>query len=115
MKNTEAVSIIHVEDIPLTFGGGLDSWWQCACCQSRMLRSRIYKRSDRIRSETFHASAEQTPGRLNIFDFPDFKVMVDFAHNPEGFSGIGDFLKTINSLTTSASLQVPVTARMIRS
>ncbi|MBK7693401.1 MAG: hypothetical protein IPI30_03470 [Saprospiraceae bacterium] len=34
---------------------------------------------------------------LIFFDFPDFKVMVDFAHNPEGFSGIRDFLKTINS------------------
>jgi cyanophycin synthetase len=47
--------------------------------------------------KSFFPSVEQTPGRLNIYDFPNFKVMVDFAHNPEGFSGIRDFLSSIDS------------------
>jgi cyanophycin synthetase len=46
---------------------------------------------------TFIPSAAQTPGRMNIFDFKKFKVMIDFAHNPSGYLGIEDFLQNINS------------------
>jgi cyanophycin synthetase len=39
----------------------------------------------RVALKTFIPSAEQTPGRMNIFKFHDFEVMVDYAHNPDGF------------------------------
>jgi cyanophycin synthetase len=47
--------------------------------------------------ETFIPGAAQTPGRMNIFNFKKFKVMIDFAHNPVGYLGIEDFLTNINS------------------
>ena len=47
--------------------------------------------------ETFIPSAAQTPGRMNIFDFKEYKVMIDFAHNADGFKGIKEFLSTIDS------------------
>jgi cyanophycin synthetase len=34
---------------------------------------------------------------MNIFDFKDYKVMIDFAHNADGFKGIKEFLSTIDS------------------
>lgn len=46
---------------------------------------------------TFIPSAAQTPGRMNIFDFKKFKVMIDFAHNPSGYLGVEDFLSSIKS------------------
>lgn len=46
---------------------------------------------------TFIPSAAQTPGRMNIFDFKKFKVMIDFAHNPSGYLGVEDFLQSIKS------------------
>ncbi|MFW2136036.1 cyanophycin synthetase [Chryseobacterium sp. TY4] len=46
---------------------------------------------------TFIPSAQLTPGRLNIFKFKNFKVMIDFAHNPAGYEAIEDFLKNIES------------------
>jgi len=46
---------------------------------------------------SFLPSVEQTPGRMNLFDINDKKLLVDFAHNPDGFAGIRDFLKTIQS------------------
>ena len=46
---------------------------------------------------TFIPSAAQTPGRMNIFNFKRFKVMIDFAHNPAGYLGIEDFLQNIQS------------------
>lgn len=46
---------------------------------------------------TFIPSAKLTPGRLNIFKFKNFKVMIDFAHNPAGYIAIEDYLKNIES------------------
>jgi cyanophycin synthetase len=34
---------------------------------------------------TFIPSAAQTPGRMNIFEFSKFKVLIDFAHNPTSY------------------------------
>lgn len=47
--------------------------------------------------QTFIPSAAQTPGRLNIFEFRNFKVMIDFAHNPNGYLAIEEFLESIDS------------------
>ncbi|RNA62570.1 cyanophycin synthetase [Chryseobacterium nematophagum] len=46
---------------------------------------------------TFIPSAQLTPGRLNIFKFKNFKVLIDFAHNPSGYEAIEDYLKNIES------------------
>lgn len=41
---------------------------------------------------TFVPSPAQTPGRLNLFQFKKFQVVVDYAHNPHGFEALGRFL-----------------------
>jgi len=46
---------------------------------------------------TFIPSAQLTPGRLNVFNFKKFKVMIDFAHNPAGYEAIEDYLKNVES------------------
>ena len=42
---------------------------------------------------TFQMSAEQTPGRMNLFDLKDYQVLIDYAHNPHGFKAVGDFVR----------------------
>jgi cyanophycin synthetase len=51
----------------------------------------------RMSLETFIPSAAQTPGRMNIFNFKEFKVMIDFAHNKAGYLAIEDFLSNMDS------------------
>lgn len=46
---------------------------------------------------TFMPSPEKTPGRLNFFNFRNFDVIVDYAHNPAGLKALGDFIKNIDS------------------
>jgi cyanophycin synthetase len=46
---------------------------------------------------TFIPSAQLTPGRLNVFNFKNFKVLIDFAHNPSGYEAIEDYLKNVES------------------
>ena len=51
----------------------------------------------RLALETFIPSPSQTPGRMNIFQFKNFEVMIDYAHNPAGFEAIGKFIEKTNS------------------
>ena len=44
---------------------------------------------------TFVPGAAQTPGRLNLFQFKKFQVVVDYAHNPHGFEALGKVLSKI--------------------
>ena len=46
---------------------------------------------------TFIPSAALTPGRLNIFKFKKFNVLIDFAHNPAGYEAIEDYLKNVEA------------------
>lgn len=41
---------------------------------------------------TFNPSAEQTPGRMNLFDLGEYHVLVDYAHNPHGYEAVGSFV-----------------------
>jgi cyanophycin synthetase len=40
----------------------------------------------------FRADYATTPGRLNIFDDLPFRVILDFAHNPDGMRSICEFV-----------------------
>lgn len=43
--------------------------------------------------QTFTPSPAHTPGRMNLFRFKDFDVLLDYAHNPAGMEAIGQFLE----------------------
>lgn len=85
-------------NVPLTFGGRVSFMVQNVLAAT--LASYVYgfATEDIATSlETFIPSAAQTPGRMNIFDFKEYKVMIDFAHNADGFRGIKEFLSMVDS------------------
>lgn len=42
---------------------------------------------------TFKLSAEQTPGRMNLFNLGRSHVLLDYAHNPAGYEAVGGFVR----------------------
>lgn len=42
--------------------------------------------------QRFVSSFETTPGRMNVFDDLPFKIIMDFAHNPDGVRKISEFV-----------------------
>jgi cyanophycin synthetase len=46
--------------------------------------------------ETFIPSHAQTPGRMNVFNFQKFTVIIDYAHNPAGLQALGKFLEKVD-------------------
>ncbi len=87
-----------VTNVPLTFGGRVSFMIQNVLAATLATYVYGFTTQDIATSlETFIPSAAQTPGRMNIFDFKEYKVMIDFAHNADGFRGIKEFLSTIDS------------------
>jgi cyanophycin synthetase len=84
--------------VPLTLNG--KAKFMIANTLAATLASYLYgfKTDDiKISLNTFIPGAVQTPGRMNIFDFKKFKVMIDFAHNPSGYRGVEEYLESVES------------------
>jgi cyanophycin synthetase len=45
---------------------------------------------------TFKPSANQTPGRMNLFNLGDYHVLLDYAHNPHGYEAVAGFVRNWN-------------------
>ncbi|WP_298859830.1 cyanophycin synthetase [uncultured Gimesia sp.] len=54
---------------------------------------------DMIRNgiSTFHPSATQNPGRMNLIDFVTFKVIIDYGHNVPAIKALGAALPHIST------------------
>ncbi len=84
--------------VPITFGGKVSFMIYNVLAATLATYVYGFKIEDiRMPLETFIPSPAQTPGRMNIFNFKDFKVMIDFAHNPDGFNGIKQFLADVDA------------------
>ena len=90
--------VCKTTSIPLTFGGKVT--FMVSNVLAATLASYVYGftiEDIKTNLETFIPSASQTPGRMNIFDFKEYKVLIDFAHNADGFRGIKEFLSGVES------------------
>ncbi|RNI27999.1 cyanophycin synthetase [Rufibacter immobilis] len=97
-KNTYKIRVDRVADIPLTFGGRARFNIEnvlAATLAGYISRFEISEIKTALR--TFVPSPSKTPGRMNLFKFPTFEVLIDYAHNPAGMKGIADFLKNVDA------------------
>ncbi|MBD1385382.1 cyanophycin synthetase [Mucilaginibacter rigui] len=98
MKGDWKIRVQRTILIPLTFGGTVPFMIDNVMAATLATFLHGFKTEDiKMSLETFIPSAAQTPGRMNIFEFKDFRFMIDFAHNPDGYNGIKTFLSHIDS------------------
>ena len=82
-KGEWKIRVEKATHVPLTLGG--KAKFMIANALAATLASYLwgFKTEDiSLSLQTFIPSAAQTPGRMNIFEFKKFKVLIDFAHNP---------------------------------
>lgn len=97
-KGDWKIRIERVTQIPLTVGGKAKFMIANALAATLAGYLSGFNSEDLSLSlQTFIPSAAQTPGRMNIFNFKNFQVMIDFAHNPKGYMAIEDFLSNVDS------------------
>jgi len=88
--------IMRVEQIPLTYGGRATFMIKNVLAAVLAAHVRGISNQDiKAALETFIPSASQTPGRLNLFQFENFKVLLDYAHNPAGMKALKEFIETL--------------------
>lgn len=96
----EARALIKVKDIPISFGGIAQHNVQnslmaaaACCCQNVPLAS--------IRQGL--ATFEQNPGRLNMLPVSNFRVCIDYGHNPAGYQAL---INTIHRMAAARRIGV---------
>lgn len=97
-RGTWKMRIMKAKDIPLTYGGKATFMIQNVL--PAILASNIKGISIedmKAALETFIPSASQTPGRLNLFEFENFTILLDYAHNPSGMRALKQFTDTMEA------------------
>ena len=90
----EQIPVVNVENIPATFGGLLthnveNSLAATAAAWGLGISSEIINRA----LINFRCDEEQNPGRFNMYDVADFKVVVDYGHNFDGYKKVIEGLR----------------------
>ncbi|HEV7620533.1 MAG TPA: cyanophycin synthetase [Flavisolibacter sp.] len=89
------IPIEEVENIPICFGGKAE--FNIYNVLAATLASYVAGISTKNISKAvlnLKPTLENTPGRMNIFEFKKFTVIVDYAHNPHGLKALGKFIKS---------------------
>jgi cyanophycin synthetase len=97
-KGEWKIRVERAINVPLTLGGKAKFMIANALAATLAAYLQGFKTEDiSLALQTFIPSAAQTPGRMNIFDFKKFKVMIDFAHNAAGYMGVEDYLLSVTA------------------
>ena len=97
-KGNWKIRVDKIVNIPLTFSGKAIFMIQNILPAVLTGFIRNFSMEDiRLALETFIPSPVQTPGRMNMFQFKKYTVMVDYAHNPAGFQALAKFLEKIDA------------------
>lgn len=95
-RATLRIPLVHARQVPITFDG--KARFNIANALAAALAAfaaGIDMEEIRGGLTTFHPSPFQTPGRANIYEFHDFKVMIDYCHNPHAMGMVAPFLASM--------------------
>ncbi|GAA4399546.1 cyanophycin synthetase [Nibrella viscosa] len=98
LNGNERIRIEQATNIPLSFDG------KALFMIENVLAASLATYCQGIPTEliaeglrTFVPSDQNTPGRMNLFPFNDFTVLVDYAHNPHGLLALGGFIRQLGN------------------
>jgi len=107
-RSTLRIPLVHARQIPITFDGkarfnianALAASLSAFCAGIEL---------DDIRGglTTFHSTPFQAPGRANVYEFRDFKVMLDYCHNVHGMQQLGPFLQALKKARVLGVINSP--------
>ena len=98
LKGNWKLRVEKVVNIPLTFDGKATFMIQSILPATLCAYLQGFKVEEiKLALQTFIPGPATTPGRMNIFKFRNFEVLVDFAHNPDGFQAISNYLSKVNA------------------
>jgi cyanophycin synthetase len=96
-KGEWKMRIIKAVNVPLTFGGKATFMIQnvLPAALTGYIRGFTLD-SIKVALESFIPSPSQTPGRLNMFNFQNFQILLDYAHNPAGLRALKNMVEKLD-------------------
>ncbi|MDX1838780.1 cyanophycin synthetase [Legionella taurinensis] len=92
----EIITLQSLEDIPITHGGKASCMIQNALAATLAAVAMNFKKTDIAAwLTTFYPTPEMIPGRMNVYSFNQFKVMLDYCHNEAAFIELQKYLKQL--------------------
>ncbi len=93
-KGEWKIRVAKAINVPLTYGGKAAFMIQNVLPAVLAAYTQGISIEDiRVAIESFIPSPAQTPGRLNMFEFKDFNILLDYAHNAAGFRALQKFVE----------------------
>jgi cyanophycin synthetase len=98
LKGGWKIRVEKVTNIPLTFSGKAEFNIANVLGATLACYIRDFKTEDiRLALQTFVPSPAMTPGRMNMFHFKNYTVMLDYAHNTHGIQAIGKYVQSVDA------------------
>lgn len=108
LKGKWKVRVEKAVNIPLTYGGRAEFMIQNVLAATLACFVHGVSIEDiRVGLTTFNAGTAQTPGRLNFMEVGSCTVLMDYAHNPAGFSGLTKFISKLPNKYRTVIMTVP--------
>ncbi len=98
LSGTDKIFVAALSNIPITFNGKAD--FNVSNAMAAVLAAYLVGvNMEDIRTALLHfePSVALTPGRMNFFQFRNFSVIVDFAHNPHGMKAISKLVASFDA------------------
>lgn len=97
-QGNNIIPVEEVANIPITFQGMARFNIANALAASlAAYLSKISLPAIRCTLRNFQNTSDQAPGRMNLYPFNNFTLMLDYAHNPHGIAALGEFLKNMQA------------------
>lgn len=98
VKGEWKTRVCKIESVPLSFSGkAVPMIKNILAATLAAVCSNIKLEDIRSALKTFIPSPEFTPGRMNSFKFSNFEVMLDYAHNIDGFMEMKKYIDGVNA------------------
>ncbi len=92
-RGRAAFRVAEVRDVPITMAGNAQfNVANCLAAVAAAYAIGIPEEAARTALQTFDSSFTQNPGRLNVFDMGETRVLLDFAHNVPALEALDQVL-----------------------
>ena len=99
--------LMPVADVPITFSGAARYNVQNALAAAALAAALGLPRPAIIAGlASFTPTARDNPGRINLYDLGGVRLLLDFAHNPEGIAALADLVAALRRPTPTGRLLI---------
>lgn len=102
------INIAKITEVPLTFSGDAES--NIKNILPSIIAAFVNKISPKLITQclkTFIPSPELTPGRMNLFSFKNFKILLDYAHNEGAYLELKKYMNRISASVKVGVISLP--------